>query len=168
MSIYFLIGIGIVAYTVYSGAFAALGQRAAPEVISGDVIMHIHPRLEIFIDGKQVAIPTNIGIDPNLWKDRSLERYGMPMPEMKEMPHMSPLHTHDTSGLIHLESTANRIYNLGDLFDVWGVQFNETCIFDRCSDSGSISMLVNGVKGSEFRNHILKDGEQIRIEFRKR
>ena len=167
-SIYLLIGAGIITYAVYSGTFAALGQRAAPETISNDVIMHIHPRLEILIDGQQIPIPANIGIDPNLWKNHTLERYGMPMSEICEMPYMSPLHTHDTSGVMHLESTVNRIYTLGEFFDVWGVRFNESCILDRCSDNGTMSMLVNGVKNSEFRSHILKDGEQIRIEFRKR
>lgn len=128
--------------------------------------MHIHPRIEIFIDGKRFTIPANIGIDPKLWKNHSLERYGMPMPSMREMPYMSPLHTHDTSGIIHVESTVNREYTLGEFFDVWGVRFSESCILDKCSEGG-IVMLVNGVRSYEFRNHFLKDGEQIQIEFRR-
>lgn len=143
ISLYFLIGIALLGYIAYSGTFSVLGQRAAPEIINKDVIMHIHPKIEIFIDGQQITIPANIGIDPKLWKNRTLEHYGMPMPEMQEMPYMSPLHTHDTSGVIHVESTANRVYTLGEFFDVWGVQFNETCIFDRCSNSNTV-MLVNG------------------------
>ena len=158
----------MVAYFVYTGAFTALGQRVTPEIIQGDVVMHIHPRIEIYIEREQVTIPANIGIDPKLWKDRSLERYGMPMPEMRDMPHMSPLHTHDTSGTMHVESTANMIYTLGEFFDAWGVNFNPTCILDRCSEAGNLVMQVNGVRSDEFRNHILSDGEQIRIEFRKR
>jgi len=145
-------------------AFAIYSYSASTSHQSQGVIMHIHPRIEIFIDGQRVAIPANIGIDSNLWKDRSLERYGMPMPDMPEMPYMSPLHTHDTSGVIHVESTVNREYTLGEFFDVWGVTFNESCIFDRCS-GGSVVILVNGVRNSEFRNHVLNDGEEIHIRF---
>jgi hypothetical protein len=161
-----LIAAGPIAYLAYSGTFAALGQRAAPEIIREDVIFHIHPRLEVFIEGQQVTIPANIGIDPKLWKDRSLERYGMPMPDMKEMPYMSPIHTHDASGTLHVESTANKIYTLDDFFDIWGVHFNATCVLDKCS--GQALMFVNGVRSDEYRNHTLIDGELIRIEFRKR
>jgi len=169
-ALYFSIAIGLTASLAYSGAFSpiftSLSQPAAAEIIHESVIFHIHPRLEIFIDGQQATIPANVGIDPKLWKDRTLERYGMPMPEMKEMPYMSPIHTHDTSGTLHLESTANRIYTLGDFFDIWGVRFNATCVLDRCG--GTATMLVNGVKNSDFRSHVLKDGELIRIEFRRR
>ena len=169
-TLYFSIAIGLTASLAYSGAFSpiftSLGQPAAAEIINESVIFHIHPRLEIFIDGQQATIPANVGIDPNLWKNRTLERYGMPMPEMKEMPYMSPIHTHDTSGTLHLESTANRIYTLGDFFDIWGVRFNATCVLDRCG--GTVTKLANGVKSDEYRNHVPRDGELIRIEFRRR
>lgn len=130
--------------------------------------MHIHPKVQIIVDGRQVTIPANIGINWNLWNDRSLERLGMPMPDMRDMPFMSPLHNHDTSGIIHVESTVIRNYTLGEFFDVWGVPFNEHCILDRCG--GSIVMFVNGVKfesGSrDFRELIFVDGQEIRIEYR--
>ena len=150
-------------------ALAALGVysfSSSPPHQAQGVIMHIHARLEVFVDGQPLIIPANIGIDSSVWKDHSLERYGMPMPGMPEMPYMSPLHTHDTSGTIHIESTINRNHTVGEFFDVWGVPFNETCIFDKCSQSGSIIMLVNGIRSYEFENQLLGDGEIIQIEFR--
>lgn len=33
---------------------------------------------------------------------------------------MSPLHTHDTSGTIHVESNSYRTYTLGQFLDIWG------------------------------------------------
>lgn len=173
ISLYSLIAIGLTAFLAYSGVLGWLSQAVGPTSarespnLGKEVIIHVHPRLEISIDGKLVTVPANIGIDPKLWKDRSLERYGMPMSDMREMPYMSPLHTHDTSGTIHIESTVIREYTLGQFFDVWGVRFSESCIFDRCSDGKSnVVMFVNRVRNYDFRSHILKDGEQIRIEFR--
>lgn len=161
---YSLAAAGLIALLWYSGVFGSLGQSISPSSHQ-PVIMHIHPSVEIRISNKQIPIPANMGIDSRLWRDRSLEGYGMPMPNMREMPYMSPLHTHDTSGTIHVESTVNRNYTLGEFFDIWGVPFSESCILDKCGGAGSIMMYVNGVLSSEFRNHILKDGERIRIEF---
>ena len=154
------IGIG---YGAVSGAFS---PSAAPSHEAEKIVMHIHPTLSIKIDGKSITIPANIGIDPNLYKDHSYDTYGMKMPIMASMPVMAPTHTHDTSGLIHVESTAARDYTLGDLFNIWGVTFTDTCIMDKCNDGNkTVKMLVNGQPNTEFRNHILQDGEQISIEY---
>lgn len=37
------------------------------------IIMHFHPHLNLMIDGKPATVPSQIGIDSSLWKDR----YGM-------------------------------------------------------------------------------------------
>jgi hypothetical protein len=69
----------------------------------------------------EYSVPTQIGIFPSLWKDHSLDNYGMQsMPEMK-MSAMAPLHTHDSSGIVLVESTVNRNYTLGEFLNVWGL-----------------------------------------------
>ena len=40
------------------------------------IIIHIHPHRNVTIDGKKTIVPANIGIDPSLWKDHSLDQYG--------------------------------------------------------------------------------------------
>ncbi|MGH9993567.1 MAG: hypothetical protein ACREAZ_13225, partial [Nitrososphaera sp.] len=65
---------------------------------SDKIVSHIHPKLSLYIDGKPVTIPANIGIEPSLYKDHTLDAYGMKMPNMPSMPVMYPTHTHDTSG----------------------------------------------------------------------
>jgi len=154
------IGIG---YGAVSGAFSSLSAKA-PQ--NEPIIMHIHPTLNIIIEGSRVTVPQNIGIDSSLWKDHSIDTYGMKMPNMSSMPGMAPLHTHDTSGTIHVESTVIRDYTLGEFFDVWGVTFTDTCIMDKCNDgTKTVKMFVNGQPSTEFRNHIFKDGEEISIEY---
>jgi hypothetical protein len=75
--------------------------------------VHIHQHLDIVINGKGYRIPAGIGID-------SRGRF------------ISPLHTHDISGIIHLESPTTRRYTLGNLFDVWGLRFSSRCIGGYC------------------------------------
>jgi hypothetical protein len=86
--------------------------------------MHIHPSLSLFVNGTSVIVPAQIGIDPTMWKDHSLDEFGMQsMPEMN-MSAMSPLHTHDDSGVIHVESTIDRDYTLLDFMNIWGLDLN--------------------------------------------
>src|SRR3989441_10893850 len=40
-----------------------------------------------------------------------------------------PLHTHDTSGTIHVETDVNQNYTIGDFFLIWGKVFNSSGIF---------------------------------------
>ena len=37
-----------------------------------------------------------------------------------------PIHTHDQSGKIHVESTAAGMFTLGDLFTIWGEELSNT------------------------------------------
>ncbi len=64
-------------------------------------------------------MPAQIGIAPSLWKDHSLDQNGMQSMNMV-MPGMAPLHTHDTSGIIHVESNTVRPYTLGEFLNIWG------------------------------------------------
>ncbi|MBI3023255.1 MAG: hypothetical protein HYY68_05945, partial [Thaumarchaeota archaeon] len=121
---FFLVAAVLVIVLAYSGVFASLGQMPPPND-NQQMAMHIHPRLEISIDNHKVAIPANVGITSAIWKDHSIDRYGM--------TGMAPLHTHDSSGVIHVESAVIGNYTLGQFFDVWGVQFNQSCIMDKCS-----------------------------------
>ena len=157
-----------IAYGAASGAFSSVGAPpTAPAAVDNQpMVMHIHPNLTIKIDGKSVMIPANVGIEPSLYKDHTLDTYGMKMPNMSSMPVMAPTHTHDSSGIIHVESSVVRDYTLGEFFNVWGVNFTSMCIMDRCNDgTKTVKMFVDGQPSTEFRDHILKDGEQIIIEY---
>jgi sulfur carrier protein ThiS len=112
------------------------------------MVMHIHPQLNVKVNGQPIIFPENIGIEKSLWKDHSLDKYGM--------QGMSPLHTHDSSGTIHVESSAERDYTLGEFLDVWGALDT--------SNGKTVKVNVNGQPLSDWRNHILEDKEKISIE----
>jgi hypothetical protein len=65
--------------------------------------VHIHQHLDVYVAGRHVVVSAGIGIDP-------AGRF------------ISPLHTHDTSGVIHVESPTVRPFTLGEFFGVWGVR----------------------------------------------
>ena len=71
---------------------------------------HYHPQLRILINGDDVQVPANIGVDPATGA-------------------MSALHTHELDGTIHIEAdTAGDVFTLGQLFTQWGVQLTSTQI----------------------------------------
>jgi len=109
-----------------------------------NIALHIHSELNILIDGEEFEIPANIGISEGI---------------------MRPLHTHDSTGEIHIEGPYRRDFTLGEFFDIWGKTLNQRCIFDYCTDKGELKMYINGNENQEFGNHILQDGEDILIEY---
>lgn len=110
--------------------------------------MHIHPEVEIIIDGEKRPIPTDIGIAPNC---------------------MKALHTHDESGQLHVEYPTPQDFKLADFFAVWGQPFNQNQILDKTADAEhKISMSVDGQPSQEFERLILKDQQKIQIKFEKK
>lgn len=59
---------------------------------------HIHAHLAILRDGQPMAIPSHIGLKGCAYE----------------------LHTHDLSGVIHVETSAYRPFTLGQFFSIWG------------------------------------------------
>jgi hypothetical protein len=139
------LGIPIVAAAIVLGILLSLQTRE--HGIGVRIILHIHPHLNITANGSPLTIPKNVGIDPSLYKDHILDRYGM--------QEMAPLHTHDTSGTINVESTVNRNYTLGEFLKIWGgLNLNGKIV----------KASVDGKPISNFRNHAFKNGEQIKLE----
>lgn len=142
-----VVGVGLVNTT-------ELGHGQSNNAEMNPIIMHIHPRLEVIVDNKPMIVPAQIGIGQSLWKDHSLDKYGMQaMPEM-DMQGMAPLHTHDNSGTIHVESSINRNYTLGEFLKTWGW----------IPEGKIVEVTVNDKPIRDFENYILKDDEQIRLD----
>jgi hypothetical protein len=125
------------------------GIQASEQGTTGTkMVMHIHPQITVSVNGQPTIVPENVGIDNTLWKDHSLDKYGM--------QGMSPLHTHDNSGIIHVESSVNREYTLGEFVNVWG---------DLDTSNGkTIKVTVDDKPISDWKNHIIKDKEKISFE----
>jgi hypothetical protein len=96
---------------------------------SESLFMHIHVWLRIVINGQNISIPGAIGIENAVPEGSSTwgEVYGGGSASCFE-----PIHTHDASGIIHMESPTDTNYTLGDFFNVW----NQTYAYS----------LINGTK----------------------
>jgi hypothetical protein len=113
---------------------------------------HIHAHLDIFINGKPYTVPSQIGIIPDkciYW-----------------------IHTHDDTGVIHIESPENRNFTLGQFFDIWNKKFNNTQIFDNVVDgnkNNALSVYVKGgkVNAVDYRNIKLNSHDEIAIVYGK-
>jgi hypothetical protein len=106
---------------------------------------HIHPNLQIIVNGKQQVIPANIGIGPTC---------------------MTSIHTHDASGQIHIESPEKRDFTLGDFFAVWQQPFSSTQVLGYKADATHrIAVTVNGTAVSTYENTVMNDGDSIVITY---
>ena len=118
-----------------------------------------HSNLSIIIDNKPVVIPSQIGINKSLWKDHSLDKYGvpgMPMDEKgeKNMPGMAPLYTTNDKGRITIGSVIERDYTLGEFLKIWG----GLDLVDKL-----VNATVNGKEVVNYENITLKDDQQIEL-----
>ena len=73
--------------------------------------VHVHAHLALFNKGQQIAIPYGIGIVKPFQVNNGFVGTGRGI---------YWLHTHDATGIIHVESPDDRRYTLGNFFDIWG------------------------------------------------
>jgi hypothetical protein len=52
----------------------------------------------------------------------------------------SPLHTHDDSGIVHVEASTTGPFTLGQFFDVWGVRLTRDCLGSLCGEGVTVSV----------------------------
>jgi hypothetical protein len=96
---------------------------------------HIHARLTIFVDGKSRSVPAGVGIaDPQI----SPTAQG---PFVTNGSCFSWLHTHAADGIVHIESPVQRVYTLGNFFDIWKQPLSRT---QAGPARGPVTVLYNG------------------------
>jgi len=102
---------------------------------------HIHAHLAIYIDGKQMNVPYGIGIEQP-WSTQALQDGSQFVNSGAAFYY---LHTHDDTGVIHIESPSTATYTLGQFFAEWNQPLSSTQIG---SHNGSVIVYVNGAKQS--------------------
>jgi hypothetical protein len=89
------------------------------------VAYHVHAHLSLYISGQQVPIPQNLGIA----SDQSCLYW---------------LHTHDTSGVIHVEAPNQQVFTLGTFFKEWSEVFPQQQYPVQLSSTDGWKVYVNG------------------------
>ena len=114
------------------------------------LIYHIHTKLIINIQNETHNIPAGVGIIPNnciFW-----------------------LHTHDDSGIIHIESPIKTAFSLDQFLKVWD-NFDNSSLSENISENdlmANVSMISeNGTqsKSDNYKNIILENNAIITIDF---
>jgi hypothetical protein len=82
------------------GVVAANWEDTDIRCIAGhtNLAFHFHPHVQILVNGQPETIPANTGITPLC---------------------MAEVHTHDTTGTLHIEGLDQRDFHLSDFFTVW-------------------------------------------------
>ena len=89
-------------------------------------VVHLHQHLDLYVDGEKVTVPAQIGID-------AADAF------------ISDLHTHDTNGIMHVESPTQRSFSLGQFFAVWGLPLSADCIGSLCDEGAKqLRVWING------------------------
>jgi len=104
--------------------------------------IHRHSHLDVIVDGEAVTVPAGIGIDIT---DPGVKHFPDPayggIKECTE-PCISPLHTHDESGIIHTESEDETLLTLGEMFTEWGVRLDDECVGEFCTSDTDIAFYI--------------------------
>jgi hypothetical protein len=115
--------------------------------------VHVHAHLALFNKGQQIAVPYGIGIVKPFQAKNGFVAMGRGI---------YWLHTHDATGIIHVESPDDRTYTLGQFFDIWGQPLTST---DVAGLKGTVRAFVDGKPYSgNPRGIILGAHTQITLE----
>jgi hypothetical protein len=127
-------------YEFLADRLLPLGLTTLPQEA---VNTHYHAHLDIFVDGKHVTVPRYIGI--NLGAN-----------------YLTELHTHDTRGVIHIESPkSNDHFSLGQFVAEWGVFLDARCIGAYCD---GLKWYVNGkLQTGNPENYVLQSHDEVAI-----
>ncbi len=120
-----------------------------PLTAEGQVV-HIHQHLDLYVDGKPVQVPGDVGIGP-------------------QEAFISDLHTHASypPGIVHVESPTQAQFTLGQFFAVWGVPLSASCVGSLCEKGAAqLRVFVDGkpVAGDPTRI-ILEDHQEIVLAY---
>jgi len=126
---------------------ARLAQLHLPYLGQEIVQQHFHVHLDVLVNGRPVAVPDDVGRNEGEGK-------------------LTVIHTHDGSGIIHIEAPTGPHYTLGQVFDVWGVKFTPDCLGGLCNDATRrLRVFADGQLLRDPRRLILASHQEIVVTF---
>ncbi len=151
----------------------ALSQIRYADLIPvvGALVRHDHVHLDIIVNGHKVTVPAAVGLAGPLDTGSC-----PPGPKLGDCAAghiyfakaaVAPIHTHSTSGLIHVETDRKGTYTLGQFFDEWGVRLDTNCVGGYCAGGGSqLRVYVNGKRvAGDPRGIVLTNRQEIAVVY---
>jgi len=129
---------------------------------------HVHAHLDIYVDGLARVVPGGIGIvttDPGVQKGVVDGQPAFGGIKLCALPCISPLHTHDATGVLHTESATPAGNTLGQLFREWDVRLGPDCVGQYCAPQTPIAVYVDGNQAplADAPAILLQDQREIAI-----
>jgi len=111
-------------------------------------VVHIHEHLDLYVDGRKVTVPANVGIDAR-------------------QAFISDLHTHEIDGIVHVESPTPQSFSVGQFFAIWGLPLSATCIGSLCEQGAkALRVWVGGRPvGADPTRIVLAEHQEIVIAY---
>ena len=131
--------------------YAHLAERIQAMGLPGlnEEIFHIHSLLHVYVNGKSVTVPANIGLDQSTGT-------------------FSPLHTHDTSGIIHMEADQEYPFTIGQVFAVWGVKFtNDRLGLYESGGGKQLQVYLDGERVKDPIDRVMHEHDNIVVGYGK-
>lgn len=142
-SIFWVVGSGVAVFGLFVILSLSSGSDSkdtndvsgAPCIYSE--VFHIHPHLQILVNGQEEIIPADIGVEPGCTRE---------------------IHTHKTDGEIHIEAAKDRGFKFSNFLSVWGKSLQRPDYL--------LTMTVDGVETTDT-SFVLKDKQQIILSYTK-
>jgi hypothetical protein len=127
---------------------APLAQGAGLQLERRETLIHhVHAHLDVFVNGEHRTVPAGIGIvitDPAVHSGTVDGQPAYGGIAGCDQPCISPLHTHDVTGVLHTESATDTDNTLGQFFKEWNQKLDASCVGEFCTPATAIAIYVNG------------------------
>jgi hypothetical protein len=112
---------------------------------------HVHAFVGLYVNGQELSIPRGVGMEA----PGGTETYGGVPNQTEYATCFYDMHTHDPSGLVHMESAnptgvpqTGSIFTLGNFLDIWGINVTPTSFGPY---QGPVSVYTSG---QVYRGHM--------------
>jgi hypothetical protein len=152
----------LIGFIIALGGIAAFFLLAIPELQKDtedasahgtQLALHEHVTIKLFNSDKTpLVVPAGIGIEERFWQYHELDHLGA--------NGMAPLHTHDKSGTVHMESTEQTTFTIGQLFAIWGedvTSIERVSTMTRQYDAGDIISDIPLRNGETLNIYLLNE-----------
>jgi hypothetical protein len=125
---------------------SAAAKKAGLPMLGQEMLqVHYHAHLDVIVDGQPVTVPASIGID-------------------QAQQTITALHTHDTSGILHIESANDAPFTLGQAFAEWGQPLTATQVGPVAVGADKAEhVFVNGKEITDPAAHVLKSHDEVAV-----
>jgi hypothetical protein len=152
-------------------ALSRIGYAGLTPVLAA-LVRHDHVHLDVIVNGHAVTVPAGVGMAEPVDNGPCPSIGGKPMGDCATgrfytfAVAVAPIHTHSTSGLIHIETDRPATFTLGEFFDEWGVRLTKGCVGGYCTGGGKqLRVYVDGRRVANPRGIVLTNHQEIAVVY---